>query len=93
MGLSKALNPKEFKETSCAYCKLDLINSQIKDREAYNKLWLVGQISKENQTNSEKAIIFDITYEQDGLIVLLQKAREEVENIKKKIISLKPGSI
>jgi len=93
MGLSKALNPKEFKITSCAYYKLDLINSKIKNREEYNKFWLVGQIPKENQINTEKAIVFDITNEKNGLIVLLEKAREEVENIKKKKFSLKPGSI
>ncbi len=55
-------------------------------------LWLVGHIPKEKQTSTEKVIIFDITNEKNGLIVLPQEAKKEIERAQINKFSLKPAS-
>jgi hypothetical protein len=81
MGIGRGLNPKEFPETDSAYYKIEFINDQIKDRRAYNLLDYL-EIGKAYQSNVEETIKGNITYEKDGLIVLLQNAKREVEIIK-----------
>ncbi len=88
MGISKGLNLKEFPETDSAYYKMEFINDQIQDRRAYNLLNYL-EIEKAYQSTVEKTIKGNITDKKDGLKVLLQKAKEEVESVHKKRLSLR----
>lgn len=82
MGTSKGLNPKELENTDSAYYKLELINELIRARELYNLFVLANFISNENLLNIEETIKQEINKEKDGILVLFQNAKKEVESIK-----------
>ena len=89
IGTGNALNPNEMQKTDGAYYKLEYINELIKSRELYNLFCLADKIPKQNLSDIENAITQEINNEKDGILVLFQNAKKEVESIKKSLSNSK----